>query len=337
MQVKQEKDKDKETKHVAVTAGGGGGGGSGGGGGLGGERVISGLRPKGVSANTGKRQQAAPPSTTVPKRGRNRMCHNPLDRLCELLLPWRLLDEMASPSSSSSARSDGGGKERKKGDGGGGGGGGGGEAGSLRVPSLSALTQALPTCFREFEDYVTAWEPLVIEEIKASVVTNVPMSTRKSERRGVVQVSCADQPSEILSPLAKINCSFGSDGPTAAAAAAAAATNTAVTGGAEGEASSTTSLFENDRSNKDAFATMDLVLLSMQPVATPLNAASAKAALAHASQVSYIRIHARAKKHKHTLKRIYQHTHTLTHKQTNTHTHTGTPLHVSTSGFNTAC
>ena len=126
--------------------------------------MVSGLRPKKKSTEIEAKATPAPLQISISQKGT--ACNNPLERLCELLLPWRLLDDL--------------GKEKAVGEGG---------AVPFALSATSDLAEwakaaakiaaaakereqlqklaLLPSRFRFFEDYLAAWEMPVVDEIKA--------------------------------------------------------------------------------------------------------------------------------------------------------------------------
>ena len=83
---------------------------------------------------------------------------NSQDRFCELLLPWRMLHEFSESQQS----------QRRSG---------------------SDGSDSVPLCFESYDDYILAWEPLLMEEIKGGILSSLPHSSKpKSARTGVVNV-----------------------------------------------------------------------------------------------------------------------------------------------------
>ena len=145
-------------------------------------KVASGLRPKArhpdkaVSGNP-----AAVSNVLCSKVGstKGHVCDvNPLDRLCELLLDWPILEEITDGRSSKS---------------------------TSNIQNIK-----LPNCFPTHELYLSSWEPLILEEIKASVLSNLPLSTRKLSKSGRATVSSQGS-SQSKSLLVNLNCSFTSN------------------------------------------------------------------------------------------------------------------------------
>lgn len=130
-------------------------------------KVFSGLRPK---IRIGKKNEySADSKSLVSNQNRadgsssngssSMLCSNPLERLCELLLDWRILDDI---SSGRNTRTD---------------------------NNTGSTFNLLPNSFLTCQEYVTAWEPLLIEEIKANVVSNSSLNKRNQPKYGTVTVS----------------------------------------------------------------------------------------------------------------------------------------------------
>ena len=100
----------------------------------------------------------------------NKICVNPIERLCTLLLDWEMLSS-GSKSSREQAES----------------------------------FQSIPLSFPSTEDYIRTWEPLLVDEIKENLMSNIPMSTRKS-CTGKFRVSEAF--SKCDSTLVKLSCAW---------------------------------------------------------------------------------------------------------------------------------
>jgi hypothetical protein len=102
---------------------------------------------------------------------------NPLNRLCEKLLEWRILPDLAG-SNRPSVR-------------------------AARVPP--AIDVHVPLVFKNYVEYVEIWEPLLLAEIKANLLSNafsLPM-----ERSVVVELS-SNGPSSSSSALASLTLTF---------------------------------------------------------------------------------------------------------------------------------
>lgn len=109
------------------------------------------------------------------------LCENPLERLCDLLLPWSFLCDYAKYSVN---------KEK---------------------PQLSNTVEPIPIHFESYHHYIQAWTPLIIEEIKANLLANFKLDSRsgsvtlnfgpekKGSRSGVITLDCVFENRYILS------------------------------------------------------------------------------------------------------------------------------------------
>jgi hypothetical protein len=129
-------------------------------------RVASGLRPK--VRNAQKKDQTGSKPAQITQ-----MCANPLDRLCELIVDWRILEDVS--------------KDRKA--------------------RNSSTFSDLPKCYIDYQYYLTSWEPLLIEEIKANILSNLPLSTRRQSKKGTAMVSNQGS-NRLTSQLINLNCHF---------------------------------------------------------------------------------------------------------------------------------
>lgn len=139
-------------------------------------RVASGLRPKqrnAIMSNTRigdvRSQQHFPKSSQV------HFCANPLDRMCELLLDWHILADIG--------------------------------VGRGFKDNSSSSKEALPTFYASHRSYVEHWEPLLIEEVKACILSNLPLNTKRRSKCGTAMVSSQGGGSANLT-LMNLNCSF---------------------------------------------------------------------------------------------------------------------------------
>ena len=158
-------------------------------------RVISGLRPK--QRNTQKTSSIlgdGPPQPLRIESAQVHLCANPLDRMCELLLDWRILSDIN------------------------------GGRGSKGISDSSDLR--LPTSYISHQSYLESWEPLLLEEVKASIISNLPMNTKRQSKCGTAMVSSQGAGGARVS-LVNLNCSF---------AVNKAVSNTPVSKDAEGSA-----------------------------------------------------------------------------------------------------
>ena len=115
-------------------------------------KVASGKRPKEKKVNTQLLSHQRPGTAASAARLsviRPSQVTNPLNRLCELLLPWTSVAREFSNYTR-----------------------GGGEKTEESVEIYSNL-RPLPNVFDTYDEYLTAWEPLVVEEIKSSVLNSM--------------------------------------------------------------------------------------------------------------------------------------------------------------------
>jgi hypothetical protein len=210
------------------------------------ERVVSGWRPKIKSkpnAPVTITCEGSPfpptPATsrqasikTVPNtnthNGRTISLSNPLDRLCELLLPWPIIDDIVRQSRDHDF------------------------PGNRDVNDTDNSSLVLPDTFTDCMQYVEMWEPLVIDEIKASVLSSLPQNTRDPQRRGTVDVACLEDSRN--SSLVRLECAF--------------------TDSRQDVSSSESYSSHARRKGVDGPAAMDLVLLSLDPIHQPLTASN---------------------------------------------------------------
>lgn len=93
---------------------------------------------------------------------------NVFDRFCEKILGWRIIDEIKGVS-----------KKEK-----------------------DSVTNTLPCVFSSSEEYVSCWEPLMIEEIQGSIGSNIPLNTRVNAKKGALKGIQFEGSSNVL----KLNC-----------------------------------------------------------------------------------------------------------------------------------
>jgi hypothetical protein len=120
------------------------------------DKAVIGRRPKQKDGTTGQIHTSASLSTMASVK---RICANPLDRLCELLLDWEI-------SSFSAAKN------------------------SEDVPPEFAK---LPLNFQHFHEYVTLWEPLMIEEMKENVKSNYRTKPARELKKGHFSFKSSDR------------------------------------------------------------------------------------------------------------------------------------------------
>lgn len=101
-----------------------------------------------------------------------RLCANPLDRLCDRLLDWNLTTDLKEQL-----------QNRK----------------SVDDLSSSSTDQedSLPSAFSCFHEYISRWEPLLLTEMKANVVTNFRSKSMQSLKKGLLQFSLSDHISNV--------------------------------------------------------------------------------------------------------------------------------------------
>jgi hypothetical protein len=142
-------------------------------------KVVSGLRPKPKAGSKSVAPQSAATTLTLHKgAAKAQLYANPLDRLCELLLDWRILEDVRK------------GRERER------------DSTSARKDNVK-----LPNCYATHQQYLTSWEPLLIQEIKAGILSNLPLSTKRSSKCGTAMISAQDS-SQTSSTVINLNCVF---------------------------------------------------------------------------------------------------------------------------------
>jgi hypothetical protein len=82
------------------------------------------------------------------------LCSNPLEKMCGHLVCWSLLEDLKE---SNGQRSGGPVQEE------------------VSLPRL-------PISFSTCREYIESWEPLLVEEIKANILSNVPMNSRRPKK-----------------------------------------------------------------------------------------------------------------------------------------------------------
>jgi DNA-binding Xre family transcriptional regulator len=128
------------------------------------DKVVIGRRPKQKDATTEQIHTSASLSTLASVK---RICANPLDRMCELLLDWEISSFAASKNSED-------------------------------VPPEFAK---LPLNFQHFHEYVTLWEPLMIEEMKENVKSNYRTKSAKELKKGHFSFKSSDRLPHITHTL----------------------------------------------------------------------------------------------------------------------------------------
>lgn len=173
-----------------------------------GERVISGLRPKKKPSSSTtdasvvtKRSHSGAAEPFIPRA--YQLCHNPLVRLCELLANWRVLHDLAfvrrgstSTTTVTLAENEGeevGSMHQKR-------------AASSSSSSNMAELVSIPISFPNYRSYIEIWEPLLITELRANVLSNIPSTTRQGHH-GIAYVSSMGSCS-VDAKLVSLNCNF---------------------------------------------------------------------------------------------------------------------------------
>eukprot|EP01039_Chlorochromonas_danica_P005350 gene5350-5886_t len=150
--------------------------------------VVVGRRPKSTahpseSSKTGKDNNNKEGGGYNPHT--KRLCANPLDRLCDHLLDWNLTTDLKEQL-----------QNRKS------------------VDDLSSSTtgqeDSLPSAFSCFHEYISLWEPLLLTEMKANVVTNFRSKSMQSLKKGLLQFTLSDH---ISSVSHEIQCLVSSERP----------------------------------------------------------------------------------------------------------------------------
>ena len=202
-----------------------------------GEIVVSSISSSSSSSSSGsvmtKLANMIETSNSVRGDDAHKVRQNPLDRMCEKLLDWNILAYVMSSDEDGEGRSD--------------------DWGAKKVIPIRYESQA---------DYFSTWEPLVIEEIKAMVVSNVSTS------RG----SGAYTPSSDRCGQFRIGGGEGVDKNTSLVKLHALYHNTA-----QQEAGDVLA----PKCRRDALGSMDLILLSEAPIKLPITAASVAAIAKH--------------------------------------------------------
>ena len=174
-----------------------------------GERVISGLRPKKKSSSSAtgagvvtKRNHSGAAEPFIPRT--YQLCHNPLERLCELLANWRVLHDLANVRRGSTIASVTIAENEEE------------EVGSMHQKRTAASSSSsssnvadlvpIPISFLNYRSYVQIWEPLLITELQANVLSNTPSNTRQGHH-GIAYVSSMGS-SNVDSKLVSLNCNF---------------------------------------------------------------------------------------------------------------------------------
>ena len=136
-----------------------------------------GLRPKsgGLKVRSGKPFQGG---HSVPRAG------NPLDQLCCQLLNWNIMEYVSKSSTSSN-------RDRQM----------------ELIPNCEV--KMLPDVYESYEQYVEAWEPLMVKEIQESVASKLLSKIEASTNSGVFHCSQAEAATDAeSSELVQLDCNF---------------------------------------------------------------------------------------------------------------------------------
>jgi hypothetical protein len=146
------------------------------------EKPIIGRRPKHKSGL----DSAATNSTSMFNHhnrpdisGFKRICSNPLDRLCEILLDWDFPTSMLATMKSKN----------------------GGTETNVAYDNLYFNENGfikLPLTFQNFYEYITMWEPLIIEEMKENVISNYKTKPLHEIKRGYLQFKSIDRLPHVM-------------------------------------------------------------------------------------------------------------------------------------------
>jgi hypothetical protein len=123
-------------------------------------RVKSGLRRRQLPKSGGQAHEKGLGSSLPAKKN---VCGSPLDRLAENIVQWRVLEEIADFKPSASSRD---GAEKMR-------------------------SERIPLTFANFEDYLGAYESLLLEEIRGSVRSSLASNTIQ-RKTGVLLVADMD-------------------------------------------------------------------------------------------------------------------------------------------------
>lgn len=130
-----------------------------------GRRVLSGLRPKKRGERSSNRNEPTQVHQVV--KPTVPICNNPLERLAGKLSSWRLVDNLIKDQ-----------------------------------PSKDF--DVIPDRFEDFSAYLTAWEPLLLEELKANILSNVSALRDTTSNAGPVNVVQLDMDGK--SSLVRLYC-----------------------------------------------------------------------------------------------------------------------------------
>lgn len=174
------------------------------------KHVISGLRPKRKvdsvdncpnQKNNLKQQHISLLNTPIVS--------NPLDRLCESLLSWEILNEIKNP--------------------------------------INKQYDQVPLCFRDYSQYLKTWEPLLMEEIKSSILSTISSLLSNQVITGKINMECTDIV-DNGSLLLKFDCNYSTE--------------------------KFNNLSKSSTNERNSISSMDLVLISKDPILFPINSSS---------------------------------------------------------------
>ena len=150
-----------------------------------------GLRRRNASTSLQQRDKGAGAAKRTNISGKS--VGSSLDRLCDALLGWELLEDLkgiekrATTASSSSSKGKG-----------------------LSLLDPKDLTQKGPrNCFHSFDDYLSHWEPLLLMDLKAGVIQGAERVKESKAGYGVVHACEAESLEGKSSGMIRMNLSFG--------------------------------------------------------------------------------------------------------------------------------
>ena len=141
----------------------------------------------------------------------SRYFRNPQDRLCDAVVSWKILDEIVSDDKRKGAKG-------------------------------ASLEYVLPNSYQHHDDYINAWEPMLLLDMKSSILSSLVLNTRKPSCTGVVHVSDVEGNTGHGGISSNINCMFE----------------------------------DKDSSDREQVNNMDLLLITLNPIHLPLNLSNIK-------------------------------------------------------------
>lgn len=178
------------------------------------KRVISGLRPKSKKTPSTAASDASAPKPIASSGSAAAVLGpapaNALNRMCDLILPWRILDQfkaMQSGSGKATPVSHTAKELAEVAD---------AESAVAYVPTAPSLASSprVPNLFDSWEEYVSVWEPLLRDEIKAGVISSLPSSLQSSKAKvGYVHASPFEDSEASAAQLSfmKLHCIVNAD------------------------------------------------------------------------------------------------------------------------------